>query len=178
MTRFCAVTAPALLFLYGILRWVDGLNGIRGDGAAWDAGHVAFLGSIGLLAALAVSLYGPVVRAAPERRVIAGAATAAALAGAACFAWVTVGDLSPAVAATAPLPDALRFAGPLLFQLGLLGLLAFRVLDRRLPAWSPLAVLAGYAAIAADLDLLPFAAVLVGTGLAPLALAPAGSHAR
>jgi hypothetical protein len=160
MTRFCAAAAPAFLLLYGVLRFVDGLDGDRGDGLAWDAGHVSFFIGIVLFAVLAVSLRLP----GP----LATAATAAAIFGAGCFLWVIAGDLSGSFHDTAPLPGLLRIIGPLLFQLGLLTLLVLK----RVPVWSPALVLAGFVAIAVNLDLLPLAAILVGLGLVPLMRAP------
>lgn len=43
---------------------------------------------------------------------------------------------------------------------------------RRTPAagWSPVLVFAGFLAVGADLDLLPLGALLIGAGLAPLAV--------
>jgi hypothetical protein len=40
----------------------------------------------------------------------------------------------------------------------------------RLPVWSPVLMFAGFLAVGADLDLLPLGALLVGAGLAPLAV--------
>jgi hypothetical protein len=40
----------------------------------------------------------------------------------------------------------------------------------RLPVWSPVLMFAGFLAVGADLDLLPLRALLVGAGLAPLAV--------
>jgi hypothetical protein len=169
MTRFCAVAAPVLMLVYGILRWIDGLDGRRKGGPAWDLGHVAFFVAIVLFGVLAVQL-GRIIRreSSGRRRAAAGAAMVAALFGVACFLWVILGDLFAGFRAAAPLPAPLEFAGPALFQIGLLTLLVLLVLARRLSVWSPVLVLLGFAAIAASLDLLPVASVLVGVGLAPL----------
>ncbi|MGA5302583.1 hypothetical protein ACPCHT_21830 [Nucisporomicrobium flavum] len=173
MTRFCAVTAPALMVAYGILRWIDGLDGHRKGGPAWNVGHVAFFLAIVLFAVLAGSLRRSVVADAPGRRVLAGVATGAVMVGAACFLWVIAGDLSAAFRDAAPLPGVLEAAGPALFQVGLLSLLVLLVVARRLPVWSPVLVLAGFAGIAVSLDLLPVASLVVAAGLAPLAARPA-----
>lgn len=172
MTRFCAVAAPALMVAYGILRWIDGLDGHRKGGPAWDLGHVAFFAAVALFAVVAVALRRTVVADAPRRRVLADVATGAAVFGAGCFLWVITGDLSDAFREAAPLPEVLEVAGPALFQIGLLTLLVLMVVARRLPVWSPVLVLAGFAGIAASLDLLPFASLVVGLGLAPLAVRP------
>lgn len=167
--RLSAVAAPALLLLYGVLRLIDGLDGRRGRGYLWNLGHIAFFLSFVLLAALMVGLRGLVVTAAPRQRELATAAMVAALLGAACFLWVILGDLFSSVAG---LPDALRLIGPLLLQVGALTLLTQLVLarPRRLPVWSPVLMFAGFLAVGADLDLLPLGALLVGAGLAPLAV--------
>jgi hypothetical protein len=157
MTRFCAVTAPALMLLYGILRFFDGLDDRRG-GWLWDVGHVAFFVAMILFAILALLLR------TPQR--LSTAATAAVLFGAACFLWVIAGDLSDRFQSAAPLPDVLQVIGPLLFQIGLLTLLVLR----RLPWWSPALVLGGFVALAVDLDLLPLASLLVAAGLTPLSV--------
>ncbi|MCA2216237.1 hypothetical protein [Jidongwangia harbinensis] len=157
MTRFCAVTAPALMLLYGVLRFFDGLDDVRG-GWLWDVGHVAFFVAMILFAVLALRLRTP--------SALSNAATAAVLIGAACFLWVIAGDLSEGFQSAAPLPGPLQLIGPLLFQFGLLTLLVLR----RLPWWSPALVLGGFVALAVNLDLLPLASLLVWAGLAPLAV--------
>ncbi|MDP9791765.1 hypothetical protein J2S43_000277 [Catenuloplanes nepalensis] len=150
MTRLCAVAAPLLLLTYGLLRQLDDLDVAR------DAGHVTFLLAM-LLFALLATLLRPLAGPSP----LATTATAATVLGAACFGWVITGDLS----------GPLQLIGPLLFQFGLLTLLALLAHARppRLPAWSPFAVLAGSVTIAAGLDLIPLAALAIGAGLAPLA---------
>lgn len=172
MMRLCAVAAPALLLAYGILRWIDGFDGDREAGPAWNLGHVAFFVSIVLFAVLAVELRRVVRATSPGRRPVADAGTTAALVGAACFLWVILGDLFADLRDAAPLPDPLTIVGPVLFQLGVLSLLLLLVIarPRRLPAWSPVLVLLGFAAIAANLDLLPLASTLIGAGLLPLAV--------
>lgn len=173
MTRICAVAAPGLMLLYGILRWIDGLDGHRKGGPAWNVGHAAFFLAIVLFGVLSIALRRTVRPGSSVRHLAADVATAATLVGAACFLWVIAGDLSADFRQAAPLPGPLQLIGPLLFQLGLLTLLALMVAGpRRLPAWSPVLVLLGFVAIAVRLDLLPLAAVLVGAGLVPLARQP------
>lgn len=53
--------------------------------------------------------------------------------------------------------------------LGMLGLLIQRVLERRLPVWSPVLVGLGFGAIAVSLDLIPVGAIVVLVGLLPIA---------
>lgn len=35
--------APAFLFGYGIVRLIDGIDGVYGPGLAWSIGHLLFL---------------------------------------------------------------------------------------------------------------------------------------
>lgn len=159
MTRFPAYAAPALMLAYGVLRWIDGLDGTRHNGWAWDAGHVAFFIAIVLFAILADGLR----RNRPG--VLATVATVATAAGALSFLWVITGDLYDPFP---QLPSVLQIAGPAVFELGLLTLLVQHVAARRLPVWTPVLVLLGFVAIPINLDLLPLASILVGVGLVPL----------
>jgi hypothetical protein len=167
--RFCALGAPACLFLYGILRWIDGLDGDHGPGVAWNIGHTLFFVAFLLLGALMVGARRLVPSIPPRQRAVAGVATVAALIGAASFLWVTLGDLFPGLRDSAPLPGPLEAVGPLLFQIGALTLLIQLAVARRLPPWSPVLVFLGFLAIGVNLDLLPLGAALIGVGLAPVA---------
>ncbi|MGR6317482.1 hypothetical protein Q2K19_05535 [Micromonospora soli] len=80
----------------------------------------------------------------------------------------------PRFAEAVPPPDAVLLGGPLLFELGLLALLVRAVVRRVLPAWGPVLVLAGFVAIAVNLNLLPVGAALVFGGLLPLRTGAAG----
>ncbi len=169
--RFSALAAPVLLFLYGVFRLVDGLDGDHGPGLAWNAGHTLFFGAFVLLGVLIVGLLALVPAKTGWTRVLASAATIAGLFGAGCFLWVIAGDLSAAFHDAAPLPETLELVGPLSFQLGMLTLLVMlaTVRPRRLPVWSPVLVFAGFTVVGANLDLIPLGALLVLAGLAPLA---------
>jgi hypothetical protein len=162
MTKIAAVAAPALMLFYGLCRLVDGLDGDRHNGIAWDIGHVAFFIAFVLFGFLAVGL-----RAWQRRpRVLIDVATAATLFGIGCFLWVIIGDLFDGWPS---LPGALEVVGPLLYQAGSLVVLIRLVVAGRLPWWTPVLVLIGFGSIAVSLDLLPIASVLVGAGLAPIA---------
>lgn len=165
-----AVGGPALLLLYGLLRLVDGLDGDRGDGWAWDVGHTFFLVGIVLFGALVVGLRRLLLAVSSRRRALTEAATVLGLVGVASFVWVILGDLFPSLADAAPLPDPAMALGPPLFQAGILTLLvlAGATRPRLLPAWVPVPVLLGFLGIAVDLDLLPLAAAVILVGLLPL----------
>ena len=150
-----AIGGPLFLLAYGLLRLVDGLDGSRGPGWAWNIGHTCFLVAFLMFGALVWKL-----------RDVSPVAAGAALAGSAAFVWVILGDL---FADLPGLPDPLMVAGPLLFQLGVLTLLIVLAGRRHLPAWSPVLVLVGFVLFVVDLDLLPLGALFLLAGLAPLA---------
>lgn len=152
--KLLTIGGPLFLLAYGLLRLVAGLDGSHGSGWAWNLGHTCFLVAFLLFAALAWRL----------RRVSALAATGA-LVGSAAFVWVILGDLSDDLPG---LPDPVMIAGPLLFQVGMLALLAMLAVRRDVPVWSPVLVLAGFVLFMVDLDLLPLGAVLLLGGLSAL----------
>ena len=170
--RRVALVAPGLLLVHGVLRFVDGLDGDRGNGLAWDAGHVAFLVAMVLFGVLAVAVR-PLLPAGA--RTVGTVVIVATLAGVSCFLQVIAGDLSPWFRSEFPLPEALETGGSLLFPLGTLILLGLLVAARRVPVRSPLLFGAGIVAITVDLDLLPIASLLILAALAPLARR-AGGH--
>ena len=168
--RRAALAAPGLMFGYGVFRFADGLDGDRGAGPAWNAGHVAFFLAMVMFGVLAVAVR-PLLPAGARH--LGAVATAGTLAGVGCFLWVIAGDLSPRFRADLPLPGPLEAGGPLLFPLGMLALLGLLVAARRVPVWTPLLFGVGIVALTVQLDLLPIAALLILAALAPLAHRPA-----
>ncbi|PWR05404.1 hypothetical protein DKT68_27095 [Micromonospora acroterricola] len=180
LVRTAAVGAPVLLLLYGILRIIDGLDGERGSGWAWNVGHALFLIAFVLFAGLVVGLRqlllansrgaGSSTTPPGGLRVLLDVAMVAGLVGAGAFLWVILGDLFPRLADAAPLPEPVMVAGPLLFQLGLLTLLVRAAVarPRLVPVWGPPLALLGFLSIAVNLDLLPIGAALILSGLLPL----------
>ncbi|MEU4695163.1 hypothetical protein [Actinoplanes sp. NPDC023714] len=166
IVRRTAIAGPVLMFGYGVLRFIDGLDGDRGNGLAWDAGHVAFFVAMVLFSVLAVAAR-PLTPNWARRT--GAVAVAAALFGIGCFLWVIAGDLSDRFREAAPLPDVLEAGGSALFPLGMLILLGLLVAARRLPVWSPLLFGAGIVGITVDLDMLPFSSLIILAALAPLA---------
>ncbi|MCW3839184.1 hypothetical protein ONA70_03615 [Micromonospora yasonensis] len=167
--RPAAVTAALLLLGYGTLRLLDRLDGHISKGAwGWNTGHTLFLLGIVAFGAVIVGLRGLLRTRSPRLRAVDEMAAVAGLVGAAAFVWVILGDLFPRFADAVPPPDAVLLGGPALFELGLLVLLVRAAVARLLPAWGPVLVLVGFAAIAVNLDLLPVGAALVLAGLLPL----------
>jgi hypothetical protein len=161
--RSISITAPALMLGYGIARWLDGLDGQRHNGPAWTIGHVMFFAAMVLFAAQAFGL----AWRGRDRMAVALPALAATVFGAGCFLWVIIGDLFRSF--DHPLPAPIAGGGPALFVIGMVTLLGLQSAARRLPWWSPAAFLAGFVAVSVDLDLLPWAAVLILAGSIPLA---------
>jgi hypothetical protein len=163
--RIAAGAAPVLLFAYGVLRLIDGLDGHHGPGLPWNVGHTLFLAAIVLLVVLGLGLR-RVLRPRPGApRWIADLSVVATVLGAIPFLWVTLTDLFRRLP---HLDGPLKNGGPALFEVGLFGLLVLLAAQRRLPFWTPALVLIGFLAIPINLDLIPVAAVIVAVGLLPL----------
>jgi hypothetical protein len=170
LVGICALAAPGLLFVYGLLRLIDGMDGNHGPGLAWNLGHAAFLVAFLLLGVLVVGLRGQIHLPTRGHTIVATTATVAALIGVAAFVRVILGDLFQQLDDAMPLPEPVYVAGPLLFEAGVLALLVLAtLLPPKLPVWSPVLVFLGFVPIAVNLDLLPLGALLILIGLAPLA---------
>jgi hypothetical protein len=186
LTRISYLTAPVFLLVYGVVFLVDGLDGTNGPGLAWTVGHVLFLVALGLFGLVLAGLRRLASTTTIVRRLTADLTTVVAFAGLIAFIRVVIIDLIVGLQATdhaamvelfaqyeddpAMLPAAVYLVAPALFVVGLAALLAQLALlhPRRLPAWSPGAVLLGGAIIEVNLDLLPLGAALFWLALAPL----------
>ncbi len=159
--RFIASLVPALLLVYATARWVDGRDGSQGPGAAWNVGHVAFLGAFVGFGLLTVTLW----------RSSAGssgtAAATASFSGVLLFCWVILTDLSPALDRLASLPDLVMAMGPLVFIAGFVALLAIHCRQAGVPRWwlRPVIALIALVLVGANLDLLPATAALIALSL-------------
>ncbi len=168
---FAALAAPLLMFGYGLFWLLDGQDGSHGPGFAWYAGHTLFFLSFLGYGALLLGLR-RVTRGTP-----AAVLTGVGLAGVAAFLWVIATDLVPALDGAVETPDLVMIAGPLLFEVGAVGLLILAVRRRLVPWWSPVVVTVGFLPIAASLSLLSVAAAIILAGLWPFART-AGAHLR
>jgi hypothetical protein len=176
------VGAPLLFIAYGIVRWADGVDGEYGPGLAWTVGHLLFLAGFLLFALVLVALQRMITRP----RAIASIALVIGLIGVLAFVRVIVIDLLVGVHANdhaamsgvgdrydrwpgnLGIYDALYSIGPLLFLIGFLSLTIMLVRLRRLPVWSPGAVVFGFAAIITSLTLMPLGGALLLAALLPL----------
>ncbi|MGW7531148.1 hypothetical protein [Amycolatopsis sp. NPDC054798] len=169
--RLPFIAAPLLVLTYGIVRILDGLDGSRGPGPAWTAGHLAFLGAL----AMFVPVFLRMRRLAGRTR-LASVATVAAITGAVALAMQFAIDLISGFQAadhaemsmlTAQLrnfPGLTLFAydaGPYLFYLGQLALVIQLAVGRKVKIWTPALVFVDMAMPFVDKDLIPLGSVLL-----------------
>lgn len=167
--RYAYIGAPLLVTAYGVVRLIDGLDGSKGPGPAWTIGHLLFLAALALFKVAMVGLW------RESRTWLATLALVVGVTGAVAMARGVVVDIVVAWGAADRAEMERNYArydfppgdlGGILFPLGLLVLLVVLVVARRLPWWSPVLALAGFAAILATLDLLPLAGALLLAALA------------
>ena len=160
--RLIAMLVPALLLAYAVARWADGRDGSHGPGAAWDVGHVAFLGAFAGFGLLTFALWRP-----SANRIGATFAATASFLGVLLFCWVILTDLLPALDRRASLPDLVMAVGPPLFIAGFVALLAIHCRQACVPRWwlPPMLALIALALVGANLDLLPATAALLALSL-------------
>jgi len=180
--RLAFIAAPVLVFGYGVIRILDGLDGARGPGLAWTAGHLCFLAAM----ALFVSTFRQI------RRILDGGllSTVAAIAGvvgaAALFAQfsidIVVGFMAADHAAMSDLFDQVQSVpgvstfvyafGPYLFYIGQLVLAIQLATARLVKIWTPLLVAVDLAMPLIDKDLIPIGAICLLISFLPLARRP------
>ncbi|MES9504867.1 hypothetical protein ABWJ92_00420 [Streptomyces sp. NPDC000609] len=178
------LAGPVLMAGYGVVRLVGRAVGDYGPGVWWTAAHLLFLA--GVLAFVPVFL--GLRRLAGERgggRVAGEVAAWTGLLGAAAVVVqavidLTAGFVSADKEAMSEMFDRVQGVPgvmplvytvvPMLFWLGLLALVTLLAFLRRdlVRAWTPVLVLAGTAAMAVSLDLLPVGALCLGVALLPV----------
>ncbi|MFB4320041.1 hypothetical protein [Actinomadura sp. 21ATH] len=184
MTRIAYHLAPALMLTYGAVRLIDGRDGQHGPGPAWTIGHLFFLGSLLLYGAVIAGVHARIRAIAGggrAQRITAGVMAAVAAFGLVTFVRVAIIDIVVGLQAADPaeksmlgdryadvpavLPQAVYEIGPALFMVGLLALLvqyaAVAPGRKAVAALSPVLLLVAFAAITANLDLLPVGAGLI-----------------
>jgi hypothetical protein len=162
-TRELALTAPLLLFVHGILRWVDDLGGHGGSGVLWFLAQAALVASVLSFAGVGFGL----------RRLLGGGAvptiaTGATTLGALLTTWVALVSGIGGAAALDVAPAGVVAVGPALVIAGLLVLLAPFVTAGLLSARHFGLVAVGALLAIAPVDLLPLAALLLLIGVEPL----------
>ncbi|MEU1182318.1 hypothetical protein ABZ464_32700 [Streptomyces sp. NPDC005820] len=169
--RTAFLGAPLLTFAYGVIRIVDGLDGVRGPGLAWTVGHLAFITAMPLFTVA----FGEMSRRAGSGR-LATALSTVATTGALCLTAqftidVVAGALtedhdtmSEAIARVSALPGVSPIVyqvGPYLFYGGMLALVLHLAATRRVKVWTPLLVLCDLLLPLLDKDFIPLGATLL-----------------
>ncbi|GGU90479.1 hypothetical protein GCM10010182_01330 [Actinomadura cremea] len=169
--RIAFIAAPLLTLAYGVIRILDGLDGSRGPGIAWTAGHLAFIAAMGLF----VHIFWRMRRMAGGNAlstVIAGIATAGALALITQFTIDVVAGLLSAdnlsmsllirdIRGTPGVTLAAYDIGPYLFYIGQFALVVQLAVMRRIKMWTPFLVLVDLVMPNIDKDLIPLGAILL-----------------
>ncbi|MFF0869165.1 hypothetical protein ACFYUV_45930 [Nonomuraea sp. NPDC003560] len=187
-TRAAFVAAPLLVLSYGVFRIVDGLDGSRGPGLAWTAGHLAFLAAL----ALFIVIFREMWRMLGRNR-IATTSLVVGLVGIACAAAqfaidIVVGFMAADHDAMSPLFDqvqavpgvslAVYAAGPVLFYVAQLALVVQLAARRQVKLWTPVLVMLDFAIPILEKDLIPLGAVCMLVSFWPLARRQAQAGAR
>lgn len=169
--RIVFLAAPLLTFAYGVIRILDGLDGSRGPGLAWTTGHLAFMAALVMF----LLVFGHLHRLA-GRDALSTVTVAVASAGAlALFTQfgidVVAGLMADDRAGMSEITRSVRGnpivslfvydAGPYLFYVGLLALVARLAVARRIAAWTPVLVLFDLVMPLVDKDLIPVGAAVL-----------------
>ncbi|UBU13050.1 hypothetical protein [Nonomuraea gerenzanensis] len=186
-SRIAFIAAPLLTFAYGVIRIIDGLDGSRGPGLAWTAGHLAFMAALVLFAQIFWQL-----RAMAGRGTLS---TVTAVAGTAGIATLLaqfgidlvvgfmaadhdgMGVLFDQVQSVPGVSIVVYDGGPFLFYLAQLGIVLQLAVMRRVKAWMPVLVLLDLALPFMDKDLIPLGALCLLVSFVPLARRAPARHA-
>lgn len=169
---------PLLFGAYGVIRLLDGLDGIRGPGLAWTTGHLCFLVGLVFFAQGFAAM-----RKAAGRDLWSSAGCWTGGAGVVALAVqfsvdITTGLMADTHTEMAGLTRAFQsvpgvtftfyLVGPLLFFVGQLLLTGRLAALRTLAPWAPALVLASALLTFAFMDLIPLGAVLLLLACSPL----------
>jgi hypothetical protein len=162
------------------MRHIDGLDGFRGPGVAWNIGHAAFLGAFILFGALSLAAKYAIASEPDWRKWLTNSAALLSLAGICLFIVVIVTDLFPQLERSIELPSPLKIVGPLAFQVGFVGLLILMATSRPrlISPYSPVLGGLAFLLIGSNLDLLVLAAPLLFFALRPLRAVTPSLHGR
>ncbi|MBQ1119834.1 hypothetical protein [Streptomyces sp. B15] len=170
-TRIAFLGAPLLTLAYGVIRILDGLDGQRGPGLAWTAGHLVFIGAMALfIVAFAQMRQGAGRNMLSTVLAVLGSIGAVALSiqfGIDIIAGALTHDALSMSIKTAELREASHTAllaydvGPYLFYVSQVAIVAQLAVMRRIKAWTPFLVLIDMIMPFVDKDLIPVGAVVL-----------------
>ncbi|MEV4105040.1 hypothetical protein AB0J42_32770 [Nonomuraea sp. NPDC049649] len=179
LAAFSYVAAPLLALVYGVLRIIDGLDGVMGPGVAWTVGHLAFMAALVLFAVMLRDmrrLLGDTLATVTYAAGLAGIGFAIAqfgidvVVGFLADRHEDMGPLFDQVQAVPGVPLLVYQAGPVLFYAALLAFAVQLAVRRRVRPWMPLLVLGQVALPLISLDLIPVGSILAVVAFLPLAL--------
>ncbi|GLX02778.1 hypothetical protein [Microtetraspora sp. NBRC 16547] len=176
--RIAFVAAPLLVLAYGVIRILDGLDGVRGPGLAWTSGHLAFIAAL----ALSVPVFWHMRRLA-GRGTLSTVSTVIGFVGTlALFAQFVIDIVVSFMATDRDGMDAIftqvqavpgvSFAVydglPILFYVGQLALIVQLTVQRHVKIWVPFVYLLNIVMPLVDKDLIPVGAVFLLVSFIPL----------
>ncbi|MFJ8825660.1 hypothetical protein ACIREE_28325 [Streptomyces sp. NPDC102467] len=174
---------PVLFGAYGVIRLLDGIDGVKGPGLAWTAGHLCFLAGLAFFAqGFAAMRRSAVEKVAGRDRWslaglwIGGAGIAALVVqfgadivtGLISADHAEMGDRVGDFQALPGVELAFYILGPLLFFVGQFLLTGRLAALRTLKVWAPALVLADSLLSYTVKDLIPLGAVMLVLSYAPL----------
>lgn len=172
--------APLLAMAYGLLRLVDGIDGSRGPGFAWTAGHLAFMGALVMFVYIFRDMWMMLGRSRGATATLVAGAAGAGLMFAQFAIDIVVGFMAADHEAMGPLFDRVQAvpgvsllvyqAGPVVFYVAMFALVAQLGVRRLVRPWVPVLVLVQVLLPFASMDLIPVGALLAVVAFMPLAL--------
>ncbi|WP_157641272.1 hypothetical protein [Longispora albida] len=187
LTRTALIAAPLAIVAYGVTRSLGKMDGHYGPGFDWQLAHIFALAGMVLFLPV-VLLMRRLAKPGLARECVTGVTLAGLGAAIVQFGADIVqaflaedqADLKRLQHEFMDLPGvelAFYQVGPQLFFLGLVVLAAFLAVARRVPAWSPVLILAGVLLVPVNLTFIIGTGLLMLVALLPLARA-AGTPAR
>ena len=166
--RIPFIAAPVLMLAYGVIRILDGLDGERGPGLAWTAGHLVFVVAMVMF----LLVFGHLRRLAGRDllstvTVVVASAGAIALiaqfgvdivAGLLADDHARMAEITRNVRSCRAVSLAVYDVGPYLFYAGQFVLVVQLAVLRRIAGWTPLLLLADLVMPLIDKDLIPIGA--------------------
>ncbi|MEV4058512.1 hypothetical protein [Nonomuraea dietziae] len=179
MKKFAFIAAPLFVLAYGTLRFLDGLDGERGPGFAWTAGHLAFLAALALFVPIFLEL-----RRMAGKGALATTGVVLGFVGVTAVAIqfvidIVVGFISADHAAMGEHFDRIQsisgieiaiYTGlPFLFYLAQVSLIVQLAAQRKVRAWTPVLVVLDFALPTIERDFIPLGAICLLISFYPLA---------
>src|SRR5262245_56459018 len=166
--RIPFIAAPVLMFAYGVIRILDGLDGERGPGPAWTIGHLVFIVAMVMF----LLVFGQLHRLAGRDTLSTVTLVVAAVGAVALIGQFGVdivngfladdhaqmAEFSRSVHGNPLVALAVYDVGPYLFYAGQFVLVLQLAVTRRIAGWTPVLLVADLVMPLVDKDLIPVGA--------------------